>query len=407
MMTKKLFYVLSFAILLLLSGCTMEGLSSTPSTGGQGGAPANSSLQAFICSQGAADSDFWTTWVPFWPLAIVASIMLLTFLYMFSYFFKTDTIRSFVKLELFEVFASVIIVGSFIAAMVPMCSLTLGAVFPSITDPAISSLGFYDTTEKYFTSITDKIEGWMHVNYALNLWLDQLASITPYSRPLGVGIVATPGAGFAAPLKQMIYNVFTSLAIALIINIAQLNVLKFAIAACLKYYLPIGIFLRCFTPTRRFGGTLIALAIGFMLLYPLYVNASYIMLFTTSDSIINVYDNNINNFASVTIYGLTAHTVDSKADSLKEQSKNTGDIIFDFFKNVTVGFLDMIGKLISVAFGAAVTTAFLIPMATVGMGLVIGYLLPAFQVLLFVQSVKYLSKTLGEEIDVNSLTRLI
>ncbi|MDO8554271.1 MAG: hypothetical protein Q7S22_05665 [Candidatus Micrarchaeota archaeon] len=406
-MTKKLFYVLSFAILLLLSGCTMEGLSSTPSTGGQGGAPANSSLQAFICSQGAADSDFWTTWVPFWPLAIVASIMLLTFLYMFSYFFKTDTIRSFVKLELFEVFASVIIVGSFIAAMVPMCSLTLGAVFPSITDPAISSLGFYDTTEKYFTSITDKIEGWMHVNYALNLWLDQLASITPYSRPLGVGIVATPGAGFAAPLKQMIYNVFTSLAIALIINIAQLNVLKFAIAACLKYYLPIGIFLRCFTPTRRFGGTLIALAIGFMLLYPLYVNASYIMLFTTSDSIINVYDNNINNFASVTIYGLTAHTVDSKADSLKEQSKNTGDIIFDFFKNVTVGFLDMIGKLISVAFGAAVTTAFLIPMATVGMGLVIGYLLPAFQVLLFVQSVKYLSKTLGEEIDVNSLTRLI
>ncbi len=408
-MAQKLFYLVSFAVLLFLAGCTFQGASSSTPFVGSGSVPPDStSLQIFVCSGSAASSTFWTNWVPLWPLAIVVSVILLTFLYTISYFFKTDNIRGFVKLELFEVFASVIITGSFIAVIIPVCSLTLGAVFPSITDPAVSSLGFYSTTETYFTTITEKLESWMHVNYGLNLWLDQLASITPYSRPLGVGIVATPGAGFAAPLKQMIYNVFTSLAIALIINVAQLNVLKFAIAAFLKFYLPIGIFLRCFTPTRRFGGTLIALAIGFMLLYPLYINTSYIMLFAGDDSIISAWDTGINDFTRVTLYGIgTPDDSDSQSASLSRQSSGIGDILFDFFRQVTIGFLELMGRLISGFFGAVMTTAFLLPMATVGMGLVIGYLLPAFQVLLFVQSVKYLSKTLGEEIDVNSLTRLI
>ncbi len=408
-MARKLFYLLSFATLLLLAGCTTGGITSTPSTGAtQSNSLANPSLQDFICSGGAADSGFWTEWVPLWPLALMVSIVLLTAIYMVSYFFRTETLRGYVKLELFEVIASAVIVGCFLLAMIPACSLTLGYIFPNLPDPQLSNMGFYAATESYFGSVTEKIEGWMHVNYAVNLWLDQLASITPYSRPLGVGIVATPGAGFAAPLKQMIYNVFTSLAIALIINFAQLNVIKFTVAAFLKYYLPIGIFLRCFTPTRRFGGTLIALAIGFMLIYPLYIDASYVMLFAGHDSIINIYDKNINNLAKVTIYGLgTPDDISSQTESLKNQSKSTGEIIFDFFRKFTVGFLDLMGSLLTTVFGAAMTALFTIPIATVGMALTVGYLLPAFQILLFVQSVKYLSKTIGEEIDVTSLTRMI
>ena len=58
-MDKKFFYAFAIAALLVLSGCTISGVSSTPSTGGQGSSLHDSSLQNFICSRDVASSEFY------------------------------------------------------------------------------------------------------------------------------------------------------------------------------------------------------------------------------------------------------------------------------------------------------------------------------------------------------------
>src|SRR5512143_995172 len=127
------------------------------------------------------------------------------------------------------------------------------------------------------------MSGWLQMNYVLNIYVDQMASVTPYARPLGVGLVASPLAGLASPIKQLLYNMSVALSIAFIINHAQLVVYIFSLQAFLKYYLPAGIFLRSFTPTRRLGGTLIGVALAFLFVFPALSSITYTMFYNRCD----------------------------------------------------------------------------------------------------------------------------
>ena len=134
-----------------------------------------------------------------------------------------------------------LVLGALINAM---ATFQAGTIFPSYSgQPTL----MYEATELYFKGASRIISGIMDTNYAANVIVDHAASTTPYARPMGVGLVATPFAGLASPIKQLLYNVLTSLAIGYLVNQAQLYVFQFAVYGFLKYFLPIGIFLRCFS----------------------------------------------------------------------------------------------------------------------------------------------------------------
>jgi len=52
--------------------------------------------------------------------------------------------------------------------------------------------GIYDAAATYYERVDSDMSGWLGMNYILNMYIDQVASVTPYARPLGVGMVGLP-----------------------------------------------------------------------------------------------------------------------------------------------------------------------------------------------------------------------
>lgn len=331
-------------------------------------------------------------------LALLTSTMILMLLYLASILFKNEQFKAFIKFEFFELLATLALILVLVALVQGVCNLNVNAIIPT-TGSFWSGLTIYEATQEYFIELERTFAAWMTMNYLINFHLDQMASVTPYSRPLGIGMVSAPLAGFASPFKQIAYNSMTGLAIAVIINDAMMLVYESALYAFLEFYLPIGIVLRSFTPTRRIGGTLIAMAIGFLLIFPMTIVISGVMfLDPTHGDTVAFRDQLMPYWTNADITGrASTYITNLTLDSFIEQ-------LWDF---IAGGFLGAIGELISMMIGTFITALFLIPLSTIAKAFAVGYVMPAFNILILVQTVKHLSKSIGEEIDITSLTRMI
>ena len=338
--------------------------------------------------------------------ALVASAMLLTFIYILGVLLRNQNTINFVKFELHELFMSAILVGLIISAVSVMSSLKVGFIIPHAEPTTTSHVdvnsGLYNATQQYYIDTGSMITGWMTTDYLFGIWIDNLASTTPYSRPLGVGIVAAPLAGFASPLKQILYNVNTALSIAYIINTAQRIVFEFSVYGFLNFYFPLGIILRSFTPTRRVGGALIAVGLGFLFILPFVTIINSQIVMTANSPTIGLND---------ALWGVDGNSgllhdfVPSLRRSLSPAGQAGG--FTDFLWNMTFGLLLNIGSLFQTFVGEMFAYAFLVPLSIVGIAFAVGYLLPALNILILVQCVKFMSRSLGEEIDITTLTRMV
>ncbi len=355
-------------------------------------------IDSLVCP--AATSGIFDSWIGLDMLALVTSAIILIFLYLLATFFRSQNTMTFIKVEFFEIFTTLVILSFIIAVSTSVCTVKVGWFFPHSLN---QDKTMYNVSMTYFDTVENKFETWMNMQHVINVYVDQMASATPYSRPLGIGLVATPLAGFASPIKLFLYNALTGMAIAYVINEAQKYVLAFATFGFLKWYLPIGVFLRSFTPTRRIGGTLIALSLNFIFFLPFVIMLS-------AESMLGVDP------VTGDAYGVIAGV-----DSMVFQHWTTHDIGTDigkFFKSlflpdidfasyISGGFLVIIGTWVNKVVGEIAGTILFIPLSTVGMAFTLGYLIPAFNILMFVQTTKFFSRMLGEEIDVTTLTRMI
>ncbi len=338
-------------------------------------------------------------------LALAASITLLSFAYVWASLFRNAALNAYVKSELYEVFVTAILVPLLFLSIGGMSNLRLGTFVPAalVPDDSSPSTTIYDATMNYFIRVDNDMSGWLQMNYVLNIYIDQMASVTPYSRPLGVGLVASPLAGLASPLKQLLYNMSVALALAFIINHAQLVVYLFSIQAFFSFYLPAGIFFRCFTPTRRLGGTLIGVAIAFLFVFPALSSITYTMFYGRCDpggsgcGPLVTYRSMLSQFLGDTTSG-------SFLDRLSNfyNTNFTGGVV-----NLVTGVFSGIGTLFSNLVGSIFLTVMMIPISVVSWAFAIGFVVPAFNLIIFTQAARGLSKTFGDEVDISSLTRMI
>ena len=336
--------------------------------------------------------------------ALTVSATLLAFFYIWATLFRNIQLVAYVKSEVYELFVSAVLAVMVIGAVGALGSLTIGAFIPHDLLPVDKSgniipesTNIYTVTAMYYERVSSDMERWLNLNYLVNMYVDQMASVTPYARPLGVGLVASPLAGFASPIKQLLYNMTVALSIAYIINHAQLVVYIFALDAFLKYYLPMGIFFRCFTPTRRLGGTLIGVAVAFLFFFPAISVITYSMLYNNSSGALLTFWTMIESYVK-----------DFTSDGFLGKFTNF------FSSNYSIGITDLvsaafggIGSLFEAVVGKLFLFFVLMPVAMVSWGFIIGFVIPAINVLLFTQAAKGLSKSFGEEVDVSSLTRMI
>lgn len=361
----------------------------------------NSDVGAVACQQSAGIFSFLCSWQSLAGMALVTSAVILAFLYIFSVIFRNDNLKNFVKLEISEIFVTGVLISLLVGSVASLDSIKFSSYVDasSLPEDVGVDANIYNVTESYFHTVGKDMAKWLEMNYILGVYVDQMASVTPYARPMGVGLVASPLAGLASPFKQLIYNMSIALAIAYVMNYAQLYVYLFAIAGSLHFYLPLGIILRSFTPTRRIGGALIGLAVSFLFFFPMLYSFNYMMFYSKEGA-----------SPMVTFRGFVDQSMSwsQGTDSIAEKARENYDTKF------SAGVIDLatsafagIGSIFSAFIGKFFTLLMVLPLATLGRAFAIGFIMPAFNIILMIQATKQISKAIGEEVDISTLTRMI
>lgn len=366
---------------------------------------------------GSGEGLWW--YMAYSGMALAASSLILAFIYIWASVFRNPQLTAYVKAELLELGITAILIPVIIGLVAAMSTLTIGSFVPAslIPEDAPPPLGvgtnsdtlIYDAAAHYYQRVENDMSGWLELNYILNMYVDQVASVTPYARPLGVGLVSSPMAGLASPIKQLLYNTSTALSLAFIINHAQLVVYVFAMQAFLKYYLPIGVFLRCFTPTRRLGGTLIGVAIAFLFIFPAISTITYTMFYSKAGGPLVTFRGMLTQFMS--------DGCESQDEAVNENICFSGHFRRFYSNNFTnvgrsvtdliAGAFGGIGNLLQSAIGNLFLLLLIFPASIISWAFAVGFVVPAFNVIIFTQAAKSLSKSFGEEVDISSLTRMI
>ncbi|MDD2655831.1 MAG: hypothetical protein PHQ80_04150 [Candidatus ainarchaeum sp.] len=324
--------------------------------------------------------------VPGWQFAsgaaLLASVALIVFFYLLSKLFQNAEGTSWAKLELYEVLVTAIILIGLAGATDLACNARASWLFPSTSVPG--DYNIYQGSVFYLEEFSDKIMLITTSLYAFYSWMDPITSMTLTGKPLGIGTAIQPTSGIAATVKPGMTNAFNMLIVGYITNKAQMFLVDFFSFGFLKYYLPLGILMRCFTPTRRIGGTIIALALGFLFVYPFLIimegefglNSLNLM----SDEFIPNFWQELGTFVVPSFTGLFDLSLDS---------------------------LNILGHLLQSGLGAIAFGLLYLFASAASYAFLFGLFFPAFNVLILVTTTRYLSKSMGEEIDVTNLTRLI
>ncbi|MFA5412819.1 MAG: hypothetical protein WC350_05745 [Candidatus Micrarchaeia archaeon] len=325
--------------------------------------------------------------VPDWQLAsgaaLLASVALIVFFYLISKLFQNNEGLSWAKLELYEVFVTAIIIIALAGATNLACNAKASWLIPSTSVP--QDYNIYRGSVFYLEEFSDKIMLITTSLYAFYSWMDPITSMTLTGKPLGIGTAIQPTSGIAATVKPGMTNAFNMLIVGYITNKAQMFLVDFFSFGFLKYYLPLGILMRCFTPTRRIGGTIIALALGFLFVYPFLI----IMEGEFGLNSLNLMsDEFIPNFwQELGTFGFSSFTA--------------------IFSDLSLDAFNLLGALLQSGIGVIAFGLLYLFSSAASYAFLFGLFFPAFNVLILVTTTRYLSKSMGEEIDVTNLTRLI
>ena len=333
---------------LLLSGCYVDNSKSPP-------------LQVKpACSGGTVSSEFQNMWLSWQGLAFLAGstvFIISTLAYVLGYVLMHSKVITWAKEQMQEAVLSMVIVLFVIGFASFLCSLDLRALGMT-TSCSSTSCNFIDVGYGMLMEMYKVIiQGYMLIT-GMQAVLSSISTMTMGKSPGGFGIMISPYA-VAGDIASALRDAMIVLMTSGIMTLTQMVLLKMTESLFVILF-PIGVILRSFGATRGFGGGLIAIAIGFFVFYPLLVVLFY-------GSVLGSIQAD---------YGDMLGSVKGKGLDATSPNWFGGDMVFFF-----VGF---IGKTI--------------------MGAIF---IPLLMFMILVAFVKGLSQTLGEEVDVSNLTRLI
>jgi hypothetical protein len=219
---------------------------------------------------------------------IVSMVVLVGIAYLLSRLMSNRKLQDWAKTEFIQVMISAALVGGLFFLMAPGSGLIVVAFNSLVPDtpdvpqfsisgiPTVemSTCGVYglatDTVicyaHDYLGHLAGQILGLMGIIFSINLILDVLSK-------LAIDIIVVeiaPLAGLSS-IVQVLNSIMQMLLFLGITVQVERALLQFIDSAALTVFLPIGVVLRSFFATRRLGGTLIALAVGLYLVFPLTI----------------------------------------------------------------------------------------------------------------------------------------
>ncbi|MDD5337006.1 MAG: hypothetical protein PHS02_00820 [Candidatus ainarchaeum sp.] len=312
-------------------------------------------------------------WIGACAAAILASGALIALIYLIGAIFQSQPLLANMKIEVYELVVTVAIFLVLLMLIGGMCSVKSEMVFPGDTWGQKSI--YYSATNHLFSFAEYTLQT-MFVQYKIYTFIDYLTSTEISAVPMGIGANMRPLAGLGGAVKPVLNNAFTVETIAVVTAEAQAYVLDYGTYAFLYYFLPFGLVLRCFTYTRPLGGTIIALTCVFLFIYPLLVIPCY--------------------------------------DIAETQLKNRLDFITRFFasnpdSNPLITPFSLLFSYFTKWFWSPdlLMLYALIAMPSIAIIFIGGVFMPLFITLVAITTARYLSKSMGEEIDITNLTRMI
>jgi hypothetical protein len=372
--------------------------------------PAMASAQPMpsICEQSSV-ANYWNlrfgNWQDICVLGLLISFLLVSLLYMASHAFGNAELTAWCKKELFQVFLTCILVGSIFWFVNLMCAFVSPSMFvelnpgdcdhDGLTVP-LEQCNLFDYSINYLIWLRNAAYTLYNMLAVVGGFLAGKAEITVLQSPGGYGFNTRPFGGLSGMVNNLSFSMSTTLVGGLLTTIAQLRMLRAVQLMMFNIILPIGVFCRCFEPTRRFGGSLIAIAIGLFIFYPilLTINAGAVRGSILSEGFFLVAQNKIVQQEGAYPEGTRIDYLDQAyqqtvnpddeaydptggSEGASYTSLSSNNIIFQIFFTLTIRLL------------------------------IAALFLPLLNFILLISFIRNLSRFLGEEVDITNITRMI
>ncbi len=240
-----------------------------------------------ICASGAASPQFIefvsTALFPVMAIAAIATTVVIAFSLMIGRVLNNAKLTLWAKTEIVQLFVSIAAV-LFLGSMVNVfCAIDMGemAALFSFPAPHSGSVSVFDAAETYLVEagvyahnalgvVRYHLQGYTLLSF-LSVFLCDLRCFFGYS---GTNTQAFGAYGSAIGALNIFFN---STLLGLITVISHLFLLLFVYRGFVLLFLPMGVFLRSMPYMRTFGSLLMAVAISFLIVYPLILSVFYLM----------------------------------------------------------------------------------------------------------------------------------
>ncbi len=360
-------------VLLLLSGCLMPQKD------------VKTCSDEWKTSLGNLFRSDWAGWC---LLGMFIALLLVSLGYMAGSALGHPTLIAWSKSEFYQVLGNFALLFFFIFFINLVCGLRVSDVFGGAVTSGYGD-DFFSVSKGYLDWTKEKTKE-THAYLAIINSVVGIAIGGDFaSMPGGIGIKLVPFRGV-----QYILGVFstlmTTLSIALLTLLAEIQVLRYIELGMLNIFFPLGLVLRCFWPTRAFGGVLMGIAVALFVFYP--------FMLVLNDAIIHEPLANVTAELNDSLYNPATGMITRPPKEAAVEELMIGDLSAD---STTVW-----SKITGIPGAAAQGIWGLVLRATTI--IVVGaMLLTAVDFIIVVAAAREISRLLGEEVDVSNLTRMI
>jgi hypothetical protein len=324
------------------------------------------------------DFNNWKVWS---IILLLASVAIASIFIMIARFIGKPELAEAAKMDLQQILITAVFLLIFSSLALFICKI-------STKDLGFDKdMGVFEAAENYFEYSKNVVLSELARGASLSMYLSALQTLStgfamPYKAPGSIWVASL----YFSPLAGLnTYN----LALRLSTNLIQLSfaaqvgyivLLKTIQLSFLNMLLPIGIILRCFTPTRNVGGILISLAFGLFLFYPL-------------------------------IFAFFYAAIGFPSPEISTPNHWWDKLIVDYLFVATQVLFGMRGLIYVLLYALANVYLFAFDVAdyVTGLGSAILYtfIIPAIAWIVIGAAIRDLSRFFGEEIDISSLARMI
>lgn len=342
--------------------------------------------------------------IPILLIGLLISILFVSLFYMYGKFMNNSEVEGTYLVELQQIGLTFIMIIFITAGIEILCSVSFNDKGLLLSDSENVYTSIKNTQLKLMTKTMSFYTSLMNAVNSYSVLGSAQAGFG--ASGFSVGFSPVSGGSFIA---QTMAPLGQSVLIAYFAQAFQYALFEFSRSKIFLLLLPVGLVLRSFPITRKFGGVLVALVLGLSYLYPLFLNFGY--LFVDIDSIKNV--SRIPALAilipiSVSMIGL------SYAATLAPQITFTIIGIIILFVFGASSFAGMFGSGSQLSFLSTFTLTgepffFMISDMYSSFGTIIlgTFFIPALIIIVLGAVVRSLSATIGTETDITGILRAI